>query len=69
MVSVLHVEIGEEDDLQSSGNITVVVHHLSHGIDQLDDQLCHEVAGSGLSAEDKGAGDDLLSRRFLDAII
>ena len=69
MMSVLHVEIREEDDFQPSGNIRIVVYHLGNRIDQLDDQLRHKVARRGLSAEDKGAGDNLLSGVFFDAII
>ena len=54
-VRVLHVEVGEEDDLQPVAHGGVVVHEIADGGDELDDALGHEIAGRGLAAEDEGA--------------
>ena len=54
-VRVLHVEVGEEDDLQPVAHGRVVVHQVADGGDELDDALGHEIAGRGLAAEDEGA--------------
>ena len=69
MLAVLDVEIGEEDHLEASGHVRVVVDHLGHGVDELDDQLGHEVAGSGLAAEDEGAGRDVAARVLLEPVV
>ena len=55
VLGVLHVVVGEEDDLQPIAHGGVVVHHVGDRVDQLDDQLGHEVAGRGLGAEDERA--------------
>ena len=52
---VLHVEVGEEDDLQSVAHDRVGVHDFADGVDELDDALGQEIAGRGFAAEDEGA--------------
>src|SRR5512143_2237475 len=69
MMSILHVEVRKEDNFQPSSNIGIVIDHLGNGIDQLDNQLCHEVSRRGLAAEDERAGHYVLIGSFLDAIV
>ena len=52
----LDVEVWKEDDLQQTGRPRVGVDRLGDGVDQLDDQLRHEVAGGRLAAEDHRSG-------------
>jgi hypothetical protein len=55
VLRVLHVEVGEEDDLEPVAHGWIGVHRLGNGVDQLDDQLGQEITRRGLGAEDEGA--------------
>ena len=55
VLRVLDVEVREEHDLEPVAHGRVVVHDVGDGVDELDDQLGHEVAGRGLGAEDERA--------------
>ena len=59
-LAVLYVEIGEKHHLKAVPEFGVFVHHFRHRIDELDDQLGHEIAGRRLTPEDKGAGSEIL---------
>ena len=45
------------------------VDNFADGVDELDDQLGHAIAGRGLAAEDEGARRDLGVRVALDALV
>ena len=47
----------------------VAVDHVAHGVDELDDELGHVVAGRRLAAENEGARLNLRVRVRLDAVI
>merc|ERR1719321_685642 len=47
-----HVVIGEENELEQPAEIGVVVHHVAHGRDELDDALGQVVAGRSLAPYD-----------------
>ena len=55
MCAFLHAEVRHECHLQEPVDVRVGVDRFADGVDQLDDPLGHEVAGSGLTAEDEGA--------------
>jgi hypothetical protein len=65
----LHAVIGQKDDLEPALHQRVGVDHLAHGVNQLDDQLGHAIAGRGLAAEEEGARHDLRLRVALDALV
>ncbi len=50
-------------------DVGIVVHHLAHRVDELDDQLGHEVSRSGFAAEDKRARRDLQVGIIFQALI
>lgn len=60
-LSLAHIVVGQEDDLEEVADITVVVHHGSDGVDQMNNLLRHPVAGSSLASEDGDTRDNLLS--------
>ena len=53
-VRVLHVEIRDERNLEELVDFGVVVDGLPDRVDQLDDPLGQKIAGSRLTAKDKG---------------
>ena len=55
----------EEDDLQLVADGLVVVDDLGDGVDELDDELGHVIAGGGFRAEDDGARDEVHVRVVL----
>ena len=50
-----HVVVGYEHHLEPPAHARIVVHHVAHVVDQLDDQFRHVVAGRGLAGEDHRA--------------
>ena len=68
-LSALHVEVGDEDHAQAIAHRAVGVDGRGHGVNQLDDELGHEVAGRGLAAEDDGARSDGGVSVVLDAVV
>merc|ERR1719321_1822587 len=64
-----HVVIGEENELEQPAEIGVVVHHVAHGRDELDDALGQVVAGRSLAPYDADPGHllrTLLRGHFLE---
>ena len=51
----LDVVVGQEDDLEPVADHGVAVDDFGDGVDELDDELGHAIAGRGLAAEDEGA--------------
>jgi hypothetical protein len=51
----LHAEIRQEDDPETTAHRWIVVHRVGDGVNKLDDELGHEVAGCGFAAENEGA--------------
>lgn len=62
-LSALDVEIGSEDHLEAAADHPVGIDLGGHGVNQLDNELRHKVAGRGLAAEDHGARCDPLAFR------
>ena len=50
-----HVEVGQEDDLEAVADQRVAMNHGGDGVDELDDELGHVIAGRGFAAEDERA--------------
>ena len=69
VLGVLHVEVREEHDLEPVAHVGVVVDHVGHRVDELDDELGHAVAGRGLAAEDEGARRHVGLRVALEALV
>ena len=63
-----HAEVGEKDYFQPSPRQRVTVDDLADGVNELDDELGHAVAGGGFSAKDKGARHNLGRRIAVDAL-
>src|ERR1019366_2580232 len=63
-----HAEIGQKNNLESPAHQRVGVDGLADGMNQLDDQLGHAIAGRGLAAEEEGPGRDLRLRVVLNAL-
>ena len=68
-LSALDVEVGDEDHAQKVAHRVVGIDGGGDGVDQLDDELGHEVAGGGLAAEDDGARRDRGVGIVLDAVV
>ena len=64
-----HAVVLDKDDLQLSVDAAVVVDHVPHGVDKLDDLLCPDVAGGCLRAEDKGPRIEGHLRMLLDLVV
>ena len=66
---VLYVEVGEEHDLDAISHVRIVIDHVRHCVDQLDDQLRHEIPWSGFPSEDEGSGHNVDVRILFDAVV
>ena len=55
MLSGRDIVVVNEDNLDAPVDVRVVVHQLSDSVDELDDRLGADVAGSGLRAENEDA--------------
>ena len=64
-----HPVIRQKSDPQAVADFGVLVDHLSHVVDQLDDQLGHGIAGCSLAAEEYAARWLLLGFTELDGRI
>ncbi len=53
-LAVLDVEVGDEDNLQPIADTGVRIDDLGHRVDQLDDELGHEIAGCRFATENDG---------------
>ncbi len=56
VLAVLDVEVRQEDHLEPAMDIGVAVHHISHRIDELDDEFCRRVSRRSLAAKDERPG-------------
>ena len=56
------IVIGEEDDAQTAGDIGIGVDDFGNRVDELDDELGHEIAGSSFAAEQESAWNDVDGR-------
>ena len=65
----LHVVIGQKDHLEPAAHQRIGVDGLADGVDELDDELGHAIAGRGLAAKDEGARHHLRVRVVLDALV
>ena len=61
---ILYIKVGKKDDLKPPAHVRVVVDHFSYRVDQLDDQLRHEVSRRGLASEDKHCAEQSPSPDF-----
>jgi pimeloyl-ACP methyl ester carboxylesterase len=52
---ILNIEVRHEGDLQPRVHVRVCVHRFGDRINQLDDELGHDIAWRRLAAEDEGA--------------
>ena len=68
-LTALHVEVGQEGDLETAVDVGVVVDRLAHRVDELDDQLGDVVAGRGLAAENESARGDVEPRVLLEPVV
>ena len=63
------VEVRQEHDLQTAGDVGIVVDDGRDVVDELDDELRHPVARRGLGPEDDGPRDDAGRRIGLDSVV
>ena len=68
-VAQFDAEVGDEYYLEPVPDIGVVVDHVTHRVDQLDDQLGREVTGCRLATEDKGARHYVAIRILFNAVV
>ena len=61
--------VGDEGQAQQALGVLVAVDHLGHVIDQLDDELGHDVARRGLAADQDAARGPLGRIPVLDAVV
>src|SRR5215831_1480329 len=50
------IVVRDKDDPQPLFHVGIMVYHITDRVDELDDQLGHEVSGSRFSAEDESTG-------------
>ena len=55
-MTILNIEVGQENYLESIGDNRVSIDHLGDGVDKLDDQLGHMIPGRGLAAKNDRTG-------------
>src|SRR5262249_12013985 len=69
MLGEFDVEIGQEHNFEPTGNVRVVVNDIGHAVNQFDNELGHEVARRGFTAEDKCPGNNLEILVALQSVI
>ena len=66
----LDVEVGQKNDLEAVAHQRIAMDDGGDGVDELDDQLGHAIAGRGFAAEEEGArADKAISGFVLDALV
>ena len=68
-VTPFDAEVGNEYHLEPAPDIGIIVDHVTHRVDQLDDQLGREVTGCCLATEDKGAWHYVAIRVLFDTVV
>ena len=69
MLRVLDVEVGKEHHFEPPAQLRIVVDHGSHRMDELDDELGHDITRRGLGREDERAGGQIGLRVAFEAQI
>ena len=68
-LGLLNIVVGQKHYLEAIPHIGIFVQHLAHRVDQLDDQLGHEIPGSRFPSKNNRARHDLALRVSLDPVI
>src|SRR5262249_9797679 len=66
---LLNVVVGQKNYFQAITYIRIIIQDLSHRVDQLNDQLRHEVARSSFAAENKGSGHQVDIAVVFDTVV
>jgi hypothetical protein len=68
-LGVLHVEVGQKHHPQPGSHPGIMVHHLSHRSDQLDDQFGHGITRRRLAAKNESARGNIQAWIFDQTVI